>query len=366
MASETTSAGRESRSEWATSLTSRKPRMSSPCWCTFFFGEGRLRLRLRARWRKKKKKEKKNGRDRRIDDAFGSISRLSRLCAALFYHLRPPMDRRRLPLHGGFEATDAGEGSENGEQLARWGRRPSSFQARSPIKKRKEKTKSTHVDHGRREDLVRRQRPQRRLHAVPGAQRDDGAGRPGGQHVRDFRIDQELAKLFVAHFVFVFCSSERIPRECCCVARSVSCEGASSRDTGTGMGAKKRETKERSCKKQRRESFVLLCPSLDPSRFSLVHLSQRLPSVQKKKEPGEKQEKTSRNCNFVKKSKKEKKSKDARRKRKSSTEREKERKLFFRRARPWPRPSCRPPPSSFCRPPPSLRRRAPRRARRSA
>ena len=193
------------------------------------------------------------------------------------------MDRRRLPLHGGFEATDAGEGSENGEQLARWGRRPSSFQARSPIKKRKEKTKSTHVDHGRREDLVRRQRPQRRLHAVPGAQRDDGAGRPGGQHVRDFRIDQELAKLFVAHFVFVFCSSERIPRECCCVARSVSCEGASSRDTGTGMGAKKRETKERSCKKQRRESFVLLCPSLDPSRFSLVHLSQRLPSVQKKK-----------------------------------------------------------------------------------
>ena len=308
MASETTSAGRESRSEWATSLTSRKPRMSSPCWCTFFFGEGRLRLRLRlrarararARWRKKKKKEKKNGRDRRIDDAFGSISRLSRLCAALFYHLRHPMDRRRLSLHGGFDATDAGEGSENGEQLARWGRRPSSFQARSPIKKRKEKTKSTHVDHGRREDLVRRQRPQRRLHAVPGAQRDDGAGRPGGQHVRDFRIDQELAKLFVAHFVFVFCSSERIPRECCCVARSMSCEGASSRDTGTGMGAKKRETKERSCKKQRRESFVLLCPPLDPSRFSLVHLSQRLPSVQKKKEPGEKQEKTSRNCNFVK------------------------------------------------------------------
>ena len=132
----------------------------------------------------------------------------------------------------------------------------------------------THVDHGRRQDLVRRQRPQRCLHAVPGRQSDNGR-LLGREHRGDLRLDSGACGAL---------------RQCSSFRRSVAAKGAKSGEHRgrNGWGAKERGEKERS--RARRESerdCLSSCESISvlldlfrrPSRScsSLLHFSQPPP-----------------------------------------------------------------------------------------
>ena len=215
----------------------------------------------------------------------------------------------------------------------------------------------THVDHGRRQDLVRRQRPQRCLHAVPGRQSDNGR-LLGREHRGDLRLDQELAELFVsAHrFVARWLRKER---------------NLENTEAGMGGGRKKEERKREAGQGERaREiAFRVVNPSVSFSTSSVDPLVpvplfftslSRLPSpFIPKQQSGEKKRNLLKICNFgeiietIKTPQK-----NEQKERKKRTARKKKKTFFFRRALPWLRPSYRPP--LF------RRRRALRRARRSA